>query len=272
MELLVITLMLLSTTALSLADTNVLSGSECSEADNAATQNPFQTNLNNLLNSLTTSVPLHGGFYKTTTGKDSGKIYGLVQCRGDVSTTDCLNCSKKSTSAALQGCPRSKKIKVWFTWCFLRYSDDNFFGIWDQSSTALTNDTNLEDPSVVSQGLNFMTELASTTAKQPSMFETAVLDGGESGKRYGMGQCTRDISRSDCSSCLEAQLETFRTTIGNKRSWEIYGSSCSMWYHDFQFYFNISTPANDGDRSISLHGVAIGMGIAELVLLLWWIL
>ncbi|XP_038689950.1 cysteine-rich repeat secretory protein 38-like isoform X2 [Tripterygium wilfordii] len=253
MELLVIRFIMLSILMLSyttilwlvVADTNVLSGSECSEAESAATQNSFQTNLNSLLNSLPTSVSPHGGFYKTSAGKDSDKIYGLVQCRGDVSAADCANCTKESTKAALQDCPRSKKVKVWFKWCFLRYSDENFFGIWDQSSVALTNDTNFEDSSMVSKGLNFMDELASTAPEQPLMFQTAVLDGGESGKRYGMGQCIRDISRSDCSRCLDAQLVTFRTTIGNKRGWEIYGSSCSMWYHDFQFYFNISTPVND---------------------------
>ncbi|KAF2303621.1 hypothetical protein GH714_020202 [Hevea brasiliensis] len=61
---------------------------------------------------------------------------------------------------------------------------------------ALTNDTNFEDSNVVSKGLNFMNELAATAPEPPLMFQTAVLDVGPSGKR---------------------------TTIGNKRGWEIYG-------------------------------------------------
>lgn len=35
---------------------------------------------------------------------------------------------------------------------------------------------------------------------------------------------------------LDDQLMTFRTIVGSKREWEIYGSSRSMQYHDFQFY------------------------------------
>ncbi|PPD78963.1 hypothetical protein GOBAR_DD24110 [Gossypium barbadense] len=61
-----------------------------------------------------------------------------------------------------------------------------------------------------------------------SMFHAAMLDARQFGKRYGMAQCTRDISRTDCNNCLYTQLMTFRTIIGNKRGWEVYGSSCSM--------------------------------------------
>jgi hypothetical protein len=89
--------------------------------------------------------------------------------------------------------------------------------------------------------------LASTAPNQPRMFQTAVLDVGQSGKRYGMAQCSLDISRGDCGVCLDAQLASFRTTIGNKRWWETYGPSCFMWYHDYQFYFNISMSASEGD-------------------------
>lgn len=77
------------------------------------------------------------------------------------------------------------------------------------------------------------------------LFQTAVMDVGQSGKRYGMAQCTRDISSIDYGKCLDAQLVTLRTIIGSKRGWEIYGSSCFMWYHDFQFYSNISITASE---------------------------
>ncbi|XP_031263244.1 cysteine-rich repeat secretory protein 38-like [Pistacia vera] len=251
------------------ADTNAIAGTECSEADNSTSENAFQTKLNNLLNSLAAKGILQHGFHTSTEGKGSNKIYGLAQCRGDVFGPDCENCTKESIRVAENDCSQSKKVKVWFKWCFLRYSDEDFFGIWDQTSEALTNDTNFDDPSVVSRGFNFMTELAITAPKQPQLFQTSVFDAGATGKRYGMAQCTRDISRSDCSKCLDNQLMTFRTTVGNKRGWEIYGSSCSMWYHDFQFFFNISSRASEGFRISSLCSVvAVAMMVAVLKLLL----
>ncbi|XVF27790.1 hypothetical protein REPUB_Repub14bG0139300 [Reevesia pubescens] len=250
------------------ADSNVNSGWQCSEADNSTFESSFRINLDNLLNLLTKNVPLRNGFFKTTVGRSSGKIYGLVQCRGDVSPENCANCTRESVAVALHDCSKSKKVQVWFTWCFLRYSDEHFFGVWEQSSVARVNDTNFDDASVVSKGLTFMNEVAMIAPKQPSMFHTAVLDAGQFGKRYGMAQCIRDISRTDCTKCLDTQLVTFRTTIGNKRGWEVYGSSCSMWYHDYQFYSNISIPTNDGARRFSLHGVAIGITMAVLVVLI----
>ncbi|TYG99890.1 hypothetical protein ES288_A10G232500v1 [Gossypium darwinii] len=58
---------------------------------------------------------------------------------------------------------------------------------------------------------------------------------------------------------------TFRATIGNKRGWEVYGSSCSIWCHDYQFYSNFSITANDDARRLYLQGVAIGITMAGLV-------
>ncbi|KAA8519955.1 hypothetical protein F0562_014135 [Nyssa sinensis] len=224
-------------------DINLSPGWQCSEADNSTSSNSFQTNLNKLLSSLSANVPLQNGFYKATAGQDSDKIYCLVQCRGDISANDCANCTKESIKIALRDCSKSKMVAVWFRWCFLRYSNEKFFGVWEGSSMAISNDT-FEDPSVISKGIAFMGGLASTAPNQPLMFQTSVLDVGQSGQRYGMAQCTRDMSRSECGKCLDGQLVSFGSTVEDKRGWELYGLSCSMWYHDFQFYSNITTVAS----------------------------
>jgi hypothetical protein len=236
-------LILLSSSGPCHADSNAKTGIQCSGTDDSTTENDIQTNLMNLMDTLVLKGPVSGGFYKTETGKKANKLYGLVQCRGDMSAGNCANC----TAVAKSKCPKSNEVMVWFTWCFLRYSNESFFGIMEQGSVlAITNDTDFDDPNVLSKGLSFMGALASTAPNQPHMFQKAVLDVGQSGKRYGMAQCSLDISRADCGVCLDAQLTSFRTTIGNKRWWETYGPSCFMWYHDCQFYFNISTSASEG--------------------------
>ncbi|GLT83152.1 hypothetical protein SLE2022_014610 [Rubroshorea leprosula] len=83
-----------------------------------------------------------------------------------------------------------------------------------------------------------------------------------------MVQCARDIIRANCSKCLDAQLMIFKTIVGKYRRWEIYGYSCSMWYYDYQFYFNISTSSNDGARRSSSRGVAIDITMVVLVFVL----
>lgn len=229
------------------ADINMDSDKQCSKSDSSTAENNFQTNLKNLLDSLTQNGPLLNGFYTTSAGDRSDQIFGLVQCRGDISPDNCGNCIKNSSDFALSYCPESREVVLWFTWCFLRYSTENFIGVLGLTSVALSNDTNYDDPSVVSNGLSLMSGLASSAPNQRLMFQTAVLNAGQRGKRYGMAQCTRDISASDCAQCLNSQLGTFRTTIGSKKDWEIYGFNCFMWYHDHQFYFNYSVSTSAGE-------------------------
>ncbi|KAF9683483.1 hypothetical protein SADUNF_Sadunf04G0018300 [Salix dunnii] len=245
-------------------DTNENIGSQCSEPDRYTNSSEYLANLSGLLNSLAANGPIQDGFYSTEAGKGASKIYGLAQCRGDISATDCAACIKNVIM--VQGCSNSRNATLWFKWCFLRYSNTSFLGEWDQSGMASYNDTNFEDPKVVPEALNFTNTLVSTTPNQPLMYRTAVLDVGQNGKRYGMAQCTRDLSKIDCGMCLESQLMTYKNSVGNKRNWDIYGFSCSLWYHDYQFHFNISTPARGGSTRSSPH-FAIGMAFPALVFL-----
>ncbi|OMO76700.1 hypothetical protein CCACVL1_15488 [Corchorus capsularis] len=236
-----------------------------SDADNSTS---FKANLDTLLNSLTQNVALHNGFYKTTVREYSDKIYGLVQCRADVSADNCANCTKQSVATALKECSTSNSVQIWFTWCTLRYSNKKFFGVMDSSLSSKLNFTNLENVSMILRGVSFMKGVASAAATQRLRFNASVFDAGQFGKRYGMAQCIRDISKGDCSKCLESPLETFHL-FEDKRNWEVYGTSCSMWYHDYQFFSNISIPTNHGARRKSIHGVLTGTTMAMILMFLF---
>ncbi|XP_073268379.1 cysteine-rich repeat secretory protein 55-like [Populus alba] len=129
------------------ADSNSNLGSLCSEADNATNSSEYQANLSELQNSLVANAPIQNGFYTTAAGKGANKIYGLTQCRGDISATDCAACIKNVTM--VHGCSNSKNATLWFKWCFVRYSDRRIFGESDQSGMATYNETNFEDAKVV---------------------------------------------------------------------------------------------------------------------------
>lgn len=191
---------------------------------------------------------LHNGFYKTRVGKDLDRIYGIFQCRGDISSSDCANCTSESVKIALEACPSSRDVTIWFRWCMVRYSNESIFGVWEKSSMETSSGNGTDDPVVSSKGLSMMTGLSLTAPNQAHMFQYSVIDVGQGGRRYGMAQCRRDVSKSDCGKCLDGQLVTFQADIANQRGWEIYGLSCSMWYHDFQFYSNISTLGTSGTQ------------------------
>ncbi|XP_054803852.1 cysteine-rich repeat secretory protein 1-like isoform X2 [Prosopis cineraria] len=258
------------------ADINAQTGWLCSEADNSLKEDDdFLINLRTTMDSLADNVNNRQGFYQTSVGnKKSNTVYGSALCRGDISADNCSNCVLNSIKEASDDCPKSRDVSIWFRWCFLRYANQSFFGTMEETSVAVTNDTDFEEAKVVSEGLEFMGGLADSASEKPYMMETGVLDvnvSDESGmkedKRYGMAQCTRDIREEDCRKCLDDQLQNFRTVIGNKRRWEIYGLNCFMWYNDYHFYSNASMLLSGAKGHSPWRGYTIGISMGILATL-----
>ena len=80
------------------ADSNANTNLQCSEAIDSMTENAFQENVKNLVDTLVVEGPNRNGFYETKTGKKENMVYGLIQCRGDVSASDFANCTKNATA------------------------------------------------------------------------------------------------------------------------------------------------------------------------------
>ncbi|KAI3740836.1 hypothetical protein L2E82_31310 [Cichorium intybus] len=189
----------------------------------------FRTNLKTLLDLLNKTAPLRNGFYETSVGNKSDQVYGVVQCKANISSNDCANCLKSYTESS-DGCPESTGMATLSTFCTMKFSDENFFGVWDNFSSASFGDNGLDNPLVFSKGYLMMQGLASTVPDQPLMYQATDVDVGEDGKRYGLAQCSRDLSKLNCQNCLEDRLVNYRSFVENRTGWEILGISCSMWY------------------------------------------
>ncbi|KAI3456397.1 hypothetical protein Pfo_013060 [Paulownia fortunei] len=233
------------------ADTISFRGSLCPTPPGAENSS-WTANLNSVFSSLEANVNLSNGYYKAEGGESSDKAYGLIQCRGDISPSDCGECTRESFRLATKNCGGSKSGIIWQTWCFLRYSNASFYGVWERSGFATSNVTTLDDPRVAAKGLAMMAGLAVAAPDETLMFAKSETDDGMGGKRHGVAQCSRDLGKSDCGDCLDYLLKGFGTTIAKKREWEIYGVGCFMLYGDTQFYLNTSStsaqspPAADG--------------------------
>ncbi|KAL4562447.1 hypothetical protein LXL04_034652 [Taraxacum kok-saghyz] len=189
----------------------------------------FNTNMRNLLDLLTKNAPLRNGFYETSIGNKSDQVYGVVQCKSNISAKDCANCLKSKTES-LDSCPESTSMATLSTFCTLKFSDENLSGVWDNFSSASFGVNGLDNPSVFSKGYSMMEGLATTVPDQPLMYQATDVDLGGDGKRYGLAQCNRDMSKLNCQNCLEDRLVNYRSYLENRTGWEILGISCSMWY------------------------------------------
>ncbi|KAK9151925.1 hypothetical protein Syun_010234 [Stephania yunnanensis] len=135
-------------------------GYTCS-TDNFTTNSPFTTNLNSLLASLQAKAP-STGLYKDSVGQNPYQLYGVLQCRGDLSSKDCASCAKNGAREALQSCTNSTWGNVWLQTCSLHYSTENLFGVLDRNATMITFDQVPDAEDVSLKGLELMDKLASS--------------------------------------------------------------------------------------------------------------
>ncbi|CAI9292627.1 unnamed protein product [Lactuca saligna] len=220
------TLMLFVTTGFVHVNGKILYlGSKCSQTRNTTGNynTIYQTNLKTLLDSLAHNSPLQGGFMNTTIGTGSNQVYGLAWCRADVSPTTCSKCLNESIRVPLRDCPRKQRL-----------------GDMVESSSSGYGRHTLDEASVFSRGFSMMEALGRNVSDRALMFDIGVIDVGNDGKRYGLGQCSQDLSKFDCEKCLEKLLMIYKRFVLNRTGWEMLGVSCGLWYDDVKFSDNDS--------------------------------
>ncbi|KAJ8627995.1 hypothetical protein MRB53_021302 [Persea americana] len=105
----------------------------CSTSNNYTSNSLYGKNLQQLMASLSTKVPLTG-FGLRSVGRSQDRANGLALCRGDTSSADCKTCINGATSDILQLCPYNEQAIIWYDHCLLRYSNIHFFGQIDTSN------------------------------------------------------------------------------------------------------------------------------------------
>ncbi|XP_031475543.1 cysteine-rich receptor-like protein kinase 25 [Nymphaea colorata] len=220
--------------------------SRCSPTGNYMAGSMFEVNMRTLFSTLTKDVPLIG-FYNVTVGQGSERVYGLVQCRGDVDQQDCEACINNSTVQVVKYCPNTMDAIIWYKKCQLPYSNTDFFGrlnIEDYGSWPWVDDK-AEDPKSFTKKLgHLLKNLTSVASTEPSglMFATGNIPYNDLQTLYGLVQCTRDISLSDCSQCLDSTISRIPLTCNNSNGCEIVTGSCRVAYDTQLFYDTRTAP------------------------------
>ncbi|KAH9603818.1 hypothetical protein KSS87_013337 [Heliosperma pusillum] len=211
--LLVITLTLINKTTSTFAQLNFL-GTSCTNYPIFANESTYQSNLNTLFRNILSNVTENPwGFYQTTVGDPTIEaVYGHYLCRGDQNTTSCHQCVTTATTDRLpRECPNRKIAIIWYDECMVR-SDNNITGNSTRFMEILRNMMNNVIAVRAAQGgslKKFATDFANYTT-----FQTI----------YGLGQCTPDLSSSDCNLCLTSSIEKFQESLGGRvivPSWKV---------------------------------------------------
>nr|GMD18741.1 cysteine-rich repeat secretory protein 55-like [Ipomoea batatas] len=215
---------------------------------NTASKNLNSQTSTNILKLLTNLVPAasKAGYATAAYGGSGNKIYGLGQCRGDVSSKDCSSCIQEAAKEIRKRCPDRVDARIWYEYCFLRYTDEEFFGEVDTGYGILyANVANVTDPESFNKKLGNLVDGISKAAVVP---ENRGLGKGKTKLSdfltlYALVQCTRDLSPVNCAQCLAIAVgNNFPGFCNEKKGCRVLYSSCYVRYELYPFYFPLDPP------------------------------
>ncbi|CAA7393167.1 unnamed protein product [Spirodela intermedia] len=192
----------------------------------------FEANLSHLISSLSASAPVTG-FANDTVGLGPDQVFGLAQCREDLTEEQCGVCLVAGVEEVTRLCPYKKAAVMWNETCHLRYSNQRFFGkLRGEKLIRWITGNVTSDPNFDRILLGLLDGLTARAAVSPRMFATGktkvdVYD------LYGLVQCTRDLALDVCGQCLKTAIgDVQRYCEGKQGAWVIEGS-CDVRYGVF---------------------------------------
>ncbi|KAF8395565.1 hypothetical protein HHK36_019515 [Tetracentron sinense] len=235
----------------------------------------YNSNLNLTLTSLAAKASLTG-FYAATVGKHPDGVYGLVQCKGDISKEDCKTCASTSVTEIGRRCHNLKEAAIGYDNCWLWYSDKHVFSrVNDVRRAVLSSVQSVSDPVIFNGHLvDLMNNLSSKAASTSSRFTTGK---SEFMDIYSMVQCTRDLSENSCLRCLKEMIGYFPRCCDGKEGGRVISLSCNVRYEKYSFFQSSSQslppPASvaaspllsllDGTISIGRDGLPFRVRLSE---------
>ncbi|RHN53263.1 putative protein kinase RLK-Pelle-DLSV family [Medicago truncatula] len=212
----------------------------------------FHKNLKLLMETLSSNIAASNTSYfnNTSIGQGLDKVYGQALCRGDITnSTVCKECIEKASKDLMNRC-KSEDAMVWYELCQVRYSFQMFFS--DAVYTGKYPKQNdlekrVSDPTSFQQVLTYlMNNLSNEAAFNPAknMFATAEIEFSAKKERiYGLVECTKDVSETDCGSCLSSAVTELNACCSYREGGIIVSRNCNVRFDLFQF-FNASSAAS----------------------------
>ncbi|XP_008228882.1 PREDICTED: cysteine-rich repeat secretory protein 38-like [Prunus mume] len=203
----------------------------CFSKENYTANSPYGANLIQLFNLLYTKVP-PTGFGLGSTGEGQNQANGLALCRGDVSSQDCKTCVVEASKELGERCPSRKGAIIWYDNCLFKYSNVNFAGKIDKNNRFyMWNVQEVDDPTPFNAKVKeLLSGLSTKASSNPKFYATGELELSSSETLYGLTQCTRDLSSSDCNKCLDDAISELPNCCDAKRGGRVVGGSCNFRY------------------------------------------
>ncbi|XP_059451574.1 plasmodesmata-located protein 7 [Corylus avellana] len=188
-----------------------------------AQNSPYESNVNSLLTSLVNSATYSSYNNFTIMGSTpQDVVYGLYQCRGDLSMPDCATCVARSVSQIGVLCSQTCGGAVQLEGCYVKYDNATFLGV--------------EDKTVVLKkcGSSVGYDTDSISRRDAVMASLAGAGGpyrvGGSGQIQGVAQCVGDLSLGECQDCVSYAIERLKSDCGGAVYGDMFLAKCYARY------------------------------------------
>lgn len=205
---------------LSVSATNSIIYSDCSKL-NYASMTPYESNINSLFTSLVDSASV-SNFNKFIISQ-SDVVYGLFQCRGDLSSSKCEECVANSIMQLKTTCFMSVSGTMQLDGCLVKYDNTTFFGIQDKMEVLKNCGPSIGYNLDVCNRIN--DALAYLIDGNGNYFR-----GGDFGSIQGVAQCIQDLSVSDCQDCLSEAGGRLKSECVTSSWGDMYLGKCYIQY------------------------------------------
>lgn len=220
---LVITILTMMTTP-SYSDTNSFIFGGCSRLK-FSPGSSYETSVNSILASLVNSAAFTTYNNFTLPGATSSEtVYGIFQCRGDITNDQCSTCVERAVSQLGTLCFETYGGALQLEGCFVKYDNVKFIGVEDKTEVikkcgppiGLTSDAR-DDVLAYLESSDGVYKTFRTTS---------------SGDFSGAAQCTGDLSSSECQDCVSDAIQRLRSECGGSTWGDMYLAKCYVRYSE----------------------------------------
>ncbi|KAL3735671.1 hypothetical protein ACJRO7_024750 [Eucalyptus globulus] len=230
-----------------------------------APDSAYEWNVNSLLTSLVNSAT-YSSYNKFTIVGSSPQdvVYGLFQCRGDLSMPECAKCVARAVSQVGSSCSHSCGGVVQLQGCYVKYDNDTFLGVEDKAEMGKScGPSDGYDAEAMGQRDAVLASLAS--AGGPYRV-------GRSGKVLAMTQCVGDLSTGQCQDCVGEAIGQLKGVCGAAAYGNMFLGKCYARYstNGAQSFSKGNDGGKPKDRGPKTFAIIVGMlgGVVLLIIFL----
>ncbi|GLJ33745.1 hypothetical protein SUGI_0678320 [Cryptomeria japonica] len=207
------------------------------------------------------------GFATASHGNGKDSVYGLAQCRNDLSMEDCSKCYATATEQIVIYCPFEIGARMIFEGCFLRYENETFFDqALDGGNSNVCISYSSSSPKLFNEtALRLLADIKSKAFKNEGFATSKISAKGLQTPIYGLAMCRRTLTTNSCDVCLQHATKLVQRCF-SLQDGRALDAGCYLRYSTLAFFSIPSSSSSPSKIVLILVGTFGGVALIALLM------